>query len=63
MWTKTGSIHYQAPECFQSPIYNEKVDVWAAGVIAYELVTGSIPFKSDYYNRMVKMIIENEIDF
>jgi calcium-dependent protein kinase len=35
MWTKTGSLYYQAPECFQSTIYNEKVDLWAVGIIAY----------------------------
>lgn len=61
MWTKTGSILYQAPEYFQSTIYNEKVDLWAAGVIAYELVTGEVLFKSLYYNRIVKMITEEDI--
>lgn len=60
MWTKTGSFHYQAPECFISTIYDEKVDLWAAGVIAYEIVSGSLPFNSVYYNRMIKMITENE---
>ena len=61
MWTKTGSLHYQAPECFQSTIYDEKIDIWAAGIIAYELVTGNIPFKSSYYNRMIKMITQDKI--
>lgn len=61
MWTKTGSILYQAPEYFQNAIYNEKVDLWAAGVIAYELVAGESPFKSLYYNRIVKMITGEEI--
>ncbi len=61
MWTKTGSLHYQAPEYFQSTIYDEKVDMWAVGIIAYELATGATPFKSFYYNRMIKMIVEEEI--
>jgi serine/threonine protein kinase len=62
MWTKTGSFHYQAPEYFCSTIYDEKVDIWAAGVIAYELVSGFLPFNCFYYNRMIKTIIEDEPD-
>lgn len=44
MLTQTGVISYRAPESFGSP-YNEKVDVWAAGVIAYQLITGRLPFE------------------
>jgi serine/threonine protein kinase len=62
MWTKTGSFHYQAPEYFCSTVYDEKVDLWAVGVVAYELVSGLLPFNCIYYNRMIKMITENEAD-
>lgn len=31
-------------------------------MIAYQLVTGDLPFKSNYYNRYVKLIIEQNID-
>lgn len=48
MWTKTGSFHYQAPEYFCSTVYDEKVDLWAVGVIAYELVSGLLPFNCIY---------------
>ena len=40
-----GSPHYMAPElCSRSP-YNNKVDVWAVGVICYELLCNRRPFK------------------
>ena len=35
MTTKTGTIHYKAPELFTNYIYTEKVDVWSAGIILY----------------------------
>ena len=48
---------------FLKTVYNEKVDIWGAGIIAYELLTGKLPFHSAYANKTVKMIISNEIDF
>jgi serine/threonine protein kinase len=43
MWTNTGTLHYKAPEMFRG-CYNELIDVWAIGVIAYELAYGKLPF-------------------
>ena len=34
MWTKTGTLHYMAPEMWKGG-YNESVDIWALGVICY----------------------------
>lgn len=34
-----------APEFFKKPIkYNEKIDIWAAGVILHILLVGEPPF-------------------
>lgn len=43
MWTATGSLFYKAPEMFQGS-YDEKIDVWACGIIAFELLHGFLPF-------------------
>mmetsp|Transcript_72140 Transcript_72140/g.203632 ORF Transcript_72140/g.203632 Transcript_72140/m.203632 type:complete len:480 (+) Transcript_72140:3-1442(+) len=40
-----GNAPYMAPEMFaRRPEYGAKVDVWSAGVLAFELLTGSPPF-------------------
>ena len=48
MWTVTGSQYYKAPEMLNGSSYDEKVDVWAIGVIAYQLIFGCLPFYSEY---------------
>lgn len=47
MWTNTGTLRYKAPEMFGG-CYNEAVDVWALGIITYQLISNEIPFDSCY---------------
>merc|ERR1719414_2255060 len=42
---KVGTKMFWAPEIFTGR-YNEKVDVWANGVLAFGLVTGRFPFRN-----------------
>ncbi len=44
MWTPTGTPAYKAPEIYQGGSYLEPVDMWAAGVILYECLSGKKPF-------------------
>ena len=39
-----GTPLYMAPEIVRQQPYNEKVDVWAAGVIAFCMLTSQYPF-------------------
>lgn len=39
-----GSPLYMAPELCDKMPYDEKVDVWAVGVVAYMLICGKPPF-------------------
>ena len=41
---RCGSALYMAPEIFADIPYDEKVDIWAVGVIAYILLSGMPPF-------------------
>ena len=44
MSTVLGTPYYMAPEIVKRETYNDKVDVWAVGVVAHVLLTGSAPF-------------------
>lgn len=63
MLTPTGTLIYKAPEMFEGGGYDEKIDLWALGVIMYELVTGRNPFLSEYMTDTIKNIQTMEVDF
>src|SRR5690606_36254683 len=39
-----GTLSYSAPEVVGKKTYNNKVDIWSFGVLAYYLLSGSLPF-------------------
>jgi hypothetical protein len=41
-----GTVHYMAPE-ISTGNYNKQVDIYAAGVILYEMLTGRVPFDGE----------------
>lgn len=41
-----GSINYLSPEYVQTGEYDHRSDIYAFGIIAYELLTGKLPFKA-----------------
>lgn len=49
MFTKTaGTLAFAAPERLtENCIYNEKVDMWASGIVLFMLLIGSHPFESN----------------
>ena len=56
-----GSPLYMAPEIVREDTYDEKVDTWSVGVIAYILLCGSPPFKGKSKQEMFKSIINQEV--
>ncbi len=42
----TGSAIYLAPEVLRRS-YDQKADIWGAGIIAYQLLTGRLPFAGE----------------
>lgn len=46
MKTIAGTPFYLAPEIVKGQTYNEKVDIWSVGCIAYQLLCGQTPFQA-----------------
>jgi len=47
-----GTCHYMAPE-IGSGKYNKEIDIYAMGVILYELLTGRVPFEGETVNEVL----------
>jgi serine/threonine protein kinase len=60
MWTITGTLFYRAPEMFSGG-YREGVDIWAVGILIFQLVCGRTPFESEYHSQTIKNIQETEL--
>lgn len=64
--TRTGMIfgtpEYMSPEQAQGHKADHRVDIYAVGVIMYEMVTGSVPFKADtFMGILTKHIFEQPV--
>ena len=60
--TVVGTPYYMAPESCQSEPYTSKSDVWALGVILYELCTLKQPFSADNLLGLVFKIVQDQPD-
>ena len=58
-----GTKEYMAPETLESAGFDEKVDEWAAGLIMYNMLTGTDPFISDSDSEYKDNIKFKEINF
>lgn len=69
--TLCGTPNYQAPEILLGNYYDEKIDVWALGVVMFELLTGFLPFtpnipckdKNEAKNLLEYNIVNSKIKF
>ena len=61
--TICGSPLYMAPEIMSKNKYGNKVDLWSLGVIIFEMLYGTVPFKGKNIIELIKNIETNTVVF
>jgi predicted Ser/Thr protein kinase len=56
--TLLGTFHYIAPERLKGEASDGRADIWSVGVMLYEMVTGSLPFKGSDISSIYRVIHE-----
>ena len=61
--TFCGTVDYVAPELIDQEPYDDKIDIWAVGILSYELLTGSAPFtgqtENDTYSNIQNLDLQS----
>jgi tetratricopeptide (TPR) repeat protein/tRNA A-37 threonylcarbamoyl transferase component Bud32 len=60
--TAMGTVAYMSPEQASGKDVDRRSDVWALGVVLYEMLAGRLPFKGDYEQAMVYSILNEDPD-
>jgi serine/threonine-protein kinase len=55
-----GSVHYISPEQARGDTTDDKADIYSAGIVLYEMLTGSLPFQSENSVSVAMMQIQND---
>ena len=55
-----GTIAYMAPEIINGSPGDQRSDLWALGIVLFEMLTGQLPFKGDYPEPVMYSIVNEE---
>lgn len=59
--TLCGTLDYLSPEMIRGEKYDESVDIWAVGIIMYELLVGKPPFEAPGQSETIELITEGQL--
>ena len=57
-----GTVHYMAPEISKG-IYGKEIDIYALGIVLYELLTGDVPFNGETSQEIMYKHLLEKVDF
>ena len=58
-----GTAAYMAPEQASGKVVDKRADIWAFGVVVYEMLTGTRPFRGDDVSHTLAAVLMKEIDW
>ena len=56
MESVVGTPYYMAPEVVLKRSFNEKADLWSLGIILFEMIAGTVPFKGSSHYEILQLI-------
>jgi eukaryotic-like serine/threonine-protein kinase len=58
-----GTAAYMAPEQARGKVVDKRTDIWAFGVVLFEMLTGRRPFDGDTISDTIAAVLRQEIDW